>query len=160
MSPVSLLPKFPVQTITAPMREILQHSRKSASFSEDSIIRTLKKFRPIRFATLYGSAHSGRLTAASDLDIGIAGKKQFSVEDLYRFSESLQESCRREIDLLDLNAAHCPILKQALCRSRILLNLEPMIYAALIRKMWYEEADRMPNYRMILKQRRMKFLSK
>jgi predicted nucleotidyltransferase len=141
------------------MQDILQQSRKSDSFNENSIIRTLKRFDLIRFATLYGSAHSGRLTTSSDLDIAIAGEKQFSVEELYQFSESLQESCQREIDLLDLNTAHCPILKQALCQSRILINLDLGLYAGLIRTMWYEEADWMPNYRMILKQRRMKFLS-
>jgi hypothetical protein len=46
-----------------------------------------------------------------------------------------------------------PILRQALSKGSVIINKAPRLLAGLIKKMWYDEADMMPNYKRIVRQR-------
>lgn len=75
-------------------------------------------------------------------------------EKLAELSLKLSDACHREVDLIDLQANSGVILQQVLCEGKIILKKSVELYAALIRKMWYNQADEMPNVRMIWEQRR------
>lgn len=118
-----------------------------------SIKQVLTEFPFIYFGTLFGSACSGRMTASSDVDIAVAGKEQLTVEQRLDLSSRLSQFLGREVDLIDLNQVSGLILEQALCRSVVIWNEEPEIYADLLKKLWYNQADMMPYIRRILDQR-------
>ena len=63
----------------------------------------------------------------------------------------------RPIDLVDLSTAPAPVLRQVLTTGVCTLKKDVNLYANLLRKLWYDQADIMPNYGMILRRRRERF---
>lgn len=124
----------------------------------DTISTVLDGFVNITFATLFGSACSDRMTESSDIDIAVAAQKKLSVEQRVALSNSLSVALKHEVDLIDLNQVSGLILEQALCQSKIIIKKDQALYAELLKKLWYNQADMMPYVKRILMQRSEKWL--
>ena len=124
-----------------------------------SILRVLHRFKEIELCIIFGSVASGHASNKSDLDIAIAGKHSFHEGTYLELVAALAESTNREIDLIDLNTANGPILKKALSTGVVILNRDKNLYARLISRMLFNEADMMPYFHRTLKERRKRFLN-
>lgn len=120
---------------------------------EIKILEIISNFPDILFCSLYGSGAKNKMTPKSDIDIAVAKNIPFSPEELVDISLKLSGICQREIDIVDIQKASGVILQEVLCNGKILLKKSPELYASLIRKMWYNQADVMPNIRLILNKR-------
>ena len=58
--------------------------------------------------------------------------------------------------LIDLTTAPFTVLGQALKGKRLMVR-DTSVYAAVLRKLWYDIADIKPNYDHVLQRRRKKF---
>ncbi len=130
-----------------------ESTRGAGSHLRERVAHLLKTFPEVRLATLFGSAVRGRLTAQSDLDIAVAADRKLSVEQRVRLAHSLAAALGREIDLIDLQDVSGLILEQALCRGEVILNEDTQLYARLLLRLWYNQADMMPYTRRILEER-------
>ncbi len=124
----------------------------------DKILAVTDDYPEILFCSAYGSIAHNKLTADSDIDIAVAGNSPIPLEKLSELSIRLSDVCRREIDLVDLQSKSGVILQQVLCEGKVILKKSSDLYARLILKMWYNQADMMPNVRMIWERRRKRFL--
>ncbi len=124
------------------------------------LAESLKNRYEILLGFVFGSVLKNKyFKKESDIDIGIAGEKEFSADFLLQLNLDLSNIFNREFDIVDLNRVSGTILQQILCTGTLVVNKYPELYARLIKKMWYDQSDVMPNTRYILKYRRDKFLS-
>ena len=119
----------------------------------------LTEFPDIMFAVVFGSYASGKQTENSDVDISVAAYDVLSFEVLQDIRKKFTDCLDRDIDLIDLNAVSGLILKEALTTGKVVFNKDPELYAALMKKMLYNQADMMPYYNRILSERREEFLN-
>lgn len=122
------------------------------------IAQTLSCEQDIKLCLLYGSAAAGRLRADSDLDVAVAGERALAPERMMDLRFRLAEATGRDVDLLDLQAVNGTILHQALTRSNIVFVRDHALYASIIQRMLYNQADMMPYVRRMLAVRRQVFL--
>ncbi len=122
------------------------------------IISVVNSHPHIVFCTVYGSFATDRVRETSDLDIAVAGKDPLSKRQKIAIVEELSLVVKREVDLIDLQQVSGTILQEALCKGSVMVNNDNLVYAFLLRKMWYNQADMMPYYRRILETRRKEFL--
>ncbi|MBN2862943.1 MAG: hypothetical protein JXN62_07265 [Bacteroidales bacterium] len=64
----------------------------------------------------------------------------------------------RNVDLVDLSIISGTILKQILCRGRVLLQNEAGVFAKQLRKMIYNQADMMPYISRTFMERQRRFV--
>ncbi|OEU72406.1 MAG: hypothetical protein BA869_02190 [Desulfuromonadales bacterium C00003107] len=122
------------------------------------IERILEDFPEVRFCTLFGSAGQGRMTAQSDVDIAVAGEQKLPIETRVRLAGALSAALGLEVDLVDLQDVAGLILEQALCRSKVVKNADHLVYARLLKRLWYNQTDMMPYVKRILEQRSNRWL--
>ncbi|MBI2295911.1 MAG: nucleotidyltransferase domain-containing protein [Betaproteobacteria bacterium] len=108
----------------------------------------------VRLALLFGSAAGGKDRPGSDLDIAVAGDRALSAGEKTRLIEQLAQLTGRPVDLVDLQSAEGPILRQALTKGRPIHCADRALYARLIVRMLVDEADMAPYRRRILAERR------
>ena len=125
---------------------------------KEQLLLVLAQFPCIRLCLVFGSAASGRAGALSDLDIAVAAAAPLPAEARLHLSETLSGAMQREVDLVDLMVESGPILKQALTKGIIVQNADKLLYARLISRMLFSEADMMPYHNRILRERRERFL--
>lgn len=126
-----------------------------------NLTESLENYPEIFLGFVFGSVLNKKtFNKESDIDIGIAGEKIFPTEFLLKLNLELSAQFNHEVDIIDLHRVSGVILQQILCKGNLLVNKCPELYAKIIKKMWYDQADVMPNTRFILKYRRDKFLSK
>ena len=113
----------------------------------------LEKFPNVQLALLFGSVVSGKMNPESDLDIAVAAPQPITWREKMCLIEELALIVLRPIDLLDLQSAHGLILKRALTTGSLVLCKDRGLYARLIGRMLFEQADFQPLVRMILRQR-------
>jgi len=118
----------------------------------------LEGFPDVRLCLIFGSTASGRSDTKSDLDIAVAGDSPLSPEARLALAEAISDLTQREVDLVDLTVESGPILKQALTNGVIVQNADKLLYARLISRMLFAEADMMPYHRRILRERRERFI--
>jgi len=124
------------------------------------ILRTaLSEFPFVRLCLVFGSTASGKSTAESDLDVAVAAAEPLPAETRLEVLEALSSATHREVDLIDLAAETGPILKQALSKGIVVQNNDKLLYARLISRMLFAEADMMPYYHRILRERRERFIN-
>ena len=111
---------------------------------EKKISTVLMEFPQIVFAALFGSAAKGRLTEQSDVDIAVAARERLSVETRGELAVALSSALGREVDLVDFQTVSGLILEQALCTGKIVKNADHELYARLMKRLWYNQADMMP----------------
>jgi len=119
----------------------------------DKVKEVLTGHPEVLLAILFGSRAAGAESMASDLDVAVAGERRLSAAEKMDLIDDFAQEFGCPVDLVDLQAAHGPILQQALCSGLPVVNRKPTLRARLILRMWYNQADVMPNYRMILKER-------
>ncbi|MDP0500435.1 MAG: nucleotidyltransferase domain-containing protein [Verrucomicrobiota bacterium JB022] len=119
----------------------------------------LERRDDLRLAILYGSAVAGRLHAQSDVDVAILGQGPLTVEQRLELMRDLAVAVGREVDLLDLHDSTGVILTEVLTKGTILLKRDTAAYSELIRRMFYYNEDELPNLRMILNERRRRFVN-
>ncbi|MEA2012424.1 MAG: nucleotidyltransferase domain-containing protein [Verrucomicrobiota bacterium] len=126
---------------------------------KSSIKQILFKYPQVTLCFVYGSLVKGNFTVTSDIDIAIGGKEKMDYSFMLKLSSELSLTLGREVDLIDLQIVSGVILKKAVTTDRPLFLKDKQLYAQLIKKMWYNQADMMPYYNRILKERREKFLN-
>lgn len=122
------------------------------------IRHVLEDYPQIQFATLFGSAARDQLTDRSDIDVAVAAQTALSLDTRIELADRLTQALHREVDLIDLQAVSGTILEQSLCHGRLVLKKDPILYAELIKRLWFNQADMMPYTRRILAERRRRFL--
>lgn len=124
----------------------------------DSICQILDKHCYVQLAIVFGSTTKGTATRSSDLDIAVAGKSTLTAEQKMSLVEDLAVSLGRQIDLVDLMAASGLVLQQALSKGRCIRKKDSLLYARLVKRMLFNQADMMPYHDMILRNRRERFI--
>ena len=124
----------------------------------DKIINVLKEYKEIKLAILFGSASKGKQREWSDIDIAISGNKAIKSSLLADIQLALEKNLEQPVDLLDMQVINGIILKQVLNSGKVLIKTDPLIYAALMKKMVYFDADMLPGIRYILKKRAQRFI--
>lgn len=125
---------------------------------DTAIRRVLEEYPQIQFATLFGSAACGQMTDQSDIDIAVAAQTALSLDVRIELADRLTQALHREIDLIDLQSVSGTILEQSLVYGRLILKKDAGLYAELIKRLWFNQADMMPYTRRILAERRRRFL--
>jgi predicted nucleotidyltransferase len=123
-----------------------------------AILRVLERFPEVKLAYVFGSAARGQLTSMSDIDVAVAAETQLPLETRLAMAIQLSQALHREVDLIDLQDVTGEILQQSLCQGTNLLQKDAGLYARLIRRLWFDQADVMPYRRRILAERRRRFL--
>ena len=113
----------------------------------------------LQLAILHGSASTGKMRAVSDVDIAVLFDLTLNVEKKIKLISQLESELKRVVDLVDLFALSETILKQVLCKGRVLIQTKQGARAELIRKMIYNQADMMPYVSRTLIERRQRFIS-
>ncbi len=118
----------------------------------------LSDYPEVKLCIVFGSAASGRASERSDLDIAVAAAQALTPDMCLQLTEACQAATNRPTDLVDLMAVSGPILKQVLSKGRVVQNHDKNLYARLISRMLFDQADMMPYYDRILRERRKRFL--
>lgn len=117
------------------------------------ILAVLEIHPQIQLAILFGSVAQGRATPESDLDLAVAAKYPLNTELKTTLIEELAVSIGRPIDLIDLHDVGEPLLGEILAGGRRILGSSEL-YAALLRKHLFDQADFLPYRNRILAERR------
>lgn len=112
----------------------------------------------LTLAILYGSAATGKMRSGSDVDIALLFNQPLGTARKMELISRLESALRRDVDLVDLSALDGTILKQVLCKGRVLIQTKPGVLAGLIRKMIYNQADMMPYVSRTLIERQRRFI--
>ena len=119
----------------------------------------LSRMPGIKLAMVYGSAVGGRTRPDSDIDVAVLYENALSIDERLSLIDSLSLICSREIDLVDMHGLNGEILRQILCKGRILVKSDSVAYYNIAQRMIYNEADFMPLVRRAQKERIRRFLN-
>jgi predicted nucleotidyltransferase len=128
---------------------------------EDTIEKAkafLERDADLLLALLFGSFATGKVNANSDLDIAVAYPWSLSLDERISKAQGLSAAINKEVDLVDLRAAHGILLQQVLGHRRTLVNRDPELYGMIIARRINQEEDLMPLYEQGLRARRDRFL--
>ena len=129
---------------------------------DKALERELKRFLDgeddLVLALVFGSVATGRARPGSDLDIAVAGLAPMGSERLADLALGVSRLAGREVDILDLREAHGTILERILAEGVPVLMKSRQTWEEILRRHVFEEADFMPLYRRLLKERRERFL--
>lgn len=117
----------------------------------------LARHNEIQIGFVFGSIAQNREGPDSDLDIGVAAAAPLTAKQKLALMDEMAGVFGRPIDLVDLSTAPAPLLRQILTTGVCIIKKDTVMYANLLRKLWYDQADIMPNYEMILRRRRERF---
>ena len=120
---------------------------------EAMIQATLAPHLEVRLAILFGSLATGQGHHDSDVDLAIDAGQPLEIKAKIALMAQLAECTGRPVDLIDLQTVGEPLLGQILKHGKRLLG-EDGLYAELIKRHVFDEADFMPYHRRILKERR------
>lgn len=113
----------------------------------------------IRQAILFGSLATGQGRHDSDVDLAIDAGQPLEMQAKMKLMAELAERTGRPVDLIDLQTIGEPLLGQILKHGKRILG-EDGLYAELIKRHVFDEADFMPYYRRILRERRRAWIEK
>lgn len=126
---------------------------------ETLIQTTLAPHPEVRMAILFGSLATGHGHHDSDVDLAIDTGKPLETNVKMLLMTELAECTGRPVDLIDLWIVGEPLLGQILKHGKRILG-EDGLYAELIKRHVFNEADFMPYYRRILRERRSAWIEK
>jgi len=112
----------------------------------------------LKLALTYGSVASGKMRADSDVDIAVLFDRPLNAEQRMQLTARLEKSLSKTVDLVDLFSLNGTILKQILCKGRVLIRKNPADFTELTRQMIYNQADMMPYVHRTLKERQERFV--
>jgi predicted nucleotidyltransferase len=114
----------------------------------------------IKLGILFGSLARGQARPESDLDLAVAAARPLDSEAKTALITTLAQVAGRAVDLIDLQAVSGPMLLQALTSGRVIHCTDRRLYAELIKKMLFYQADMRPYYRRMLTERRQRWLAR
>ncbi len=126
---------------------------------KDDIARCLARHPRVRLGILFGSLRRGHVRPESDLDLAVMGPRALSVSEKMALIEALARLSGRPVDLVDLHTLHGPLLGQVLQTGKRIYGADPALYAELIKRHLFDEADLAPYRRRILAERRRTWIS-
>ncbi len=126
---------------------------------ETLIQATLARHSEIVLAILFGSMATGDGHRESDVDLAIDAGQPLGVKAKMTLMAEIAECTGRPVDLIDLRTIGEPLLGQILKHGKRLMGQDG-IYAELIKRHLFDEADFMPYYRGILRERRNAWIGK
>lgn len=112
----------------------------------------------LKLAMLYGSAATGKMRPDSDIDVALLFDRPLSADKKMELLARLEHELGRDIDLVDLFNLNGTILRRILSKGLILIQTQPGVMAALVRKMIYNQADMMPYVSRTLRERQQRFI--
>ena len=124
----------------------------------DDIAECLRGHEHVEVAWLFGSLAQGRERPGSDLDVAVLGERPLSATDKKQLIERLARVSGRPVDLIDLQATRGPIVGRILQDGTPLFCDDTVLYAELIKRWWFDQADWLPYRRRILKDRRERWM--
>ena len=124
---------------------------------EEKIVGILNNYPEVTFALLFGSTATGRAKKESDIDIAIAAKDLLGVQKMVDIQLALSRMLQKEVDLLDIHSLNGIILQEIFKNGRIIIKKDTSLYAKLLRKLWYQHADILPNIRHIIRTQAKRF---
>lgn len=130
--------------------------------SSDIIVnvgRTLSTEKGLELAIIYGSVAAGKMRSDSDLDLAVLFEQPLNVDQKMALAARLELELLRSVDLVDLSAISGTLLKQILCKGRVLIQKDDGKFAELLRKMVYNQADMMPYVHRTLVERQRRFIN-
>lgn len=95
----------------------------------NSLEEHFKDKKEILLAFIFGSAVSGRLIKASDIDIALLFDIMPSLSELLRVTDELSQTIGREVDVVVLNGASPVIRMQVLKNGRLIKKKNDVIYS-------------------------------
>jgi predicted nucleotidyltransferase len=122
--------------------------------TERELAGLLARHAGLRLALLFGSAAAGRQRPDSDVDVAVAGPRALSPEEKMHLIGELAQLTGRAVDLVDLMSVSGPVLSRVLASGRLLFCTDRALYAELIKKALYDDADLERYRRRILGARR------
>ncbi len=125
----------------------------------DRVTGALEDVKGLKLAIVYGSAASGTMHKGSDVDIAVLFDHAIDAEQKIQLKDSLERVLLRDVDLLDLSNLSGTILKQVLCKGRVVIKNDTGALAELYQRMIYNQADMMPYVVRTLKERQQRFLN-
>jgi predicted nucleotidyltransferase len=124
-----------------------------------AILAAISTQSGIGLAILFGSLAAGEGRAESDLDLAVdAGRRLTASEKMALISE-LAGRTGRPVDLVDIHAVGEPLLGQILQHGKRILGSDTL-YANLIRRHLFDQADYLPYRNRILAERRQAWIGK
>jgi predicted nucleotidyltransferase len=124
-----------------------------------AILAAISTQSGIGLAILFGSLAAGEGRAESDLDLAVdAGRRLTASEKMALISE-LAGRTGRPVDLVDIHAVGEPPLGQILQHGKRILGSDTL-YANLIRRHLFDQADYLPYRNRILAERRQAWIGK
>lgn len=127
---------------------------------EEAITSLLRSHDGIEAAWLFGSAARGDEHATSDLDVAVLGPEPLAASDAKALIEQLAQVGGRPVDVIDLQATRGPIVGRILQHGTRLFCDDSPLYAELLKRWWFDQADWRPYRRRILKERRERWIEK
>lgn len=118
----------------------------------------LQKHEDVSVAIVYGSAAEDRQNPKSDFDLAVAGAQPLDSESKMELIEELALITGRPVDLVDLQTTNGTLLKQVLTKGKILYCSNTTLYANIMKRMLFNEADFMPYYFRTLKEQRERWI--
>ncbi|WP_321532024.1 nucleotidyltransferase domain-containing protein [uncultured Desulfuromonas sp.] len=122
-------------------------------------VSALNKEQGLKLAILYGSAATGTMRANSDVDLAVLYGHALDAEQKMRLKDELERTFMRSVDLVDLSNLSGTILKQILCKGKVVIKNDSPALAMLLQRMIYNQADMMPYVTRTLMERQQRFLN-
>jgi len=123
------------------------------------IQNTLNQFPEIKLAIVFGSVAVNRETNSSDIDLAVLTDTPIDVKQKIKLIEALATATGRAIDLIDLKTAGQPLLGQIISNGERIKGSDS-VYARLITKNLFDQADFLPYRNRILDERREAWIGK
>lgn len=125
-----------------------------ASIAED----ILRAHDGLAAAWLFGSVAHDDARPTSDLDVAVLGTDPLSGEEKNALIERLAQRIGRPVDLIDLQTTRGPIVGRILQGGARLFCDDTTLYAALLKRWWFDRADWRPYRQRILQDRRERWI--
>jgi len=122
-------------------------------------VSALNNEKGLKLAIIYGSAAAGTMRIDSDVDIALLFDRPLSAEYKMELVVRLERALLRNVDLVDIATLSGTILKQVLCKGRVLIQKEAGTLAEQMKKMIYNQADMMPYVSRTLLERQRRFVN-
>lgn len=126
---------------------------------DDQVRHCLSSHPEIGLAIVFGSIAAGRDTPDSDVDLAVAGSRPLSARDKLGLIGDLALATGRPVDLVDLATATGPILGRILATGRLVHCSDRALYAEVIKRAIYDDADMAPYRDRILAAQRRRWIA-
>ncbi|MDX1638187.1 MAG: nucleotidyltransferase domain-containing protein [Balneolaceae bacterium] len=126
---------------------------------QESIINCLEREDTVKLGILYGSMADLRASLESYIDLAAAADRPLSTEQTITLIECLADQGGRPVDLVDLQTTNGTLLKQILTTGTVVYCSDTTLYANIIKRMLFNDADMMPYYYRSLKEQREQWIS-